>query len=51
MAHSVESKIINDSETTISMENLVPAAYLLKVMQVQEAGNKIEIKTFKIIKN
>ena len=45
------SKIINDSETTISMENLVPAAYLLKVMQVQEAGNKIEIKTFKIIKN
>jgi hypothetical protein len=37
---------VEGSETSIVMNNLVPAIYFLKVIQ----GNK-EIKTFKIIKN
>ncbi len=42
----LESKLIISNETTITMRNLVPATYFLKVT----AGNK-EVKTFKIIKN
>ncbi len=42
----LESKKINGIETTISMANLLPSIYFLKVID----GNK-EVKTFKIIKN
>jgi hypothetical protein len=40
------NKIVEGSETTISMQGLVPGSYFLKV-----TDNKQEIKTFKIIKN
>ncbi|MDQ3190471.1 MAG: T9SS type A sorting domain-containing protein [Bacteroidota bacterium] len=42
----LESKTITSNETTISMGNLVPATYFLKV-----TINNQEVKTFKIIKN
>jgi hypothetical protein len=42
----LESKKVNGNETIISMANLLPNLYLLKVLD-----NKKEIKTFKIIKN
>ena len=42
----IESKKVENNETSIVMSNLVPATYFLKVIQ----DNK-EIKTFKIIKN
>lgn len=41
----LESKILESSETTISMSRYAPSAYFLKVIQ-----NNKEIKTFKIIK-
>ena len=37
---------IENEETVIPMQNLVPSAYILKVIR-----NKRELKTFKIIKN
>ncbi len=40
---------ISASETTISMTNLVPAVYFLKVQQANPAP--LEIKIFRIIKN
>jgi hypothetical protein len=40
------NKKVEGSETTISMQGLVPGSYFLKV-----TDNKQEIKTFKIIKN
>ena len=42
----LESKKVIGYETTISMANLLPAIYFLKVID-----NREEIKTFKIIKN
>jgi len=42
----LESKKINDSETNITIANLVSGTYFLKVV-----SDKKEIKTFKIIKN
>lgn len=42
----LENKKISGNETPISMENLVPAIYFLKVI-----NNHQEIKTFKIVKN
>ena len=42
----LENKKIESNETSIIMSNLVPATYLLKVIQ----SNK-EVKIFKIIKN
>jgi hypothetical protein len=45
-AKLIESKKVSDSETIISMENLVPATYFIKVIQ-----NNKEVKIFKIIKN
>ncbi|MFZ4414651.1 MAG: T9SS type A sorting domain-containing protein [Bacteroidales bacterium] len=42
----LENKKTEGIETTISMKNLVPATYFLKVIK----SNK-EVKTFKIIKN
>jgi hypothetical protein len=42
----LQSEKINDSQTSITMSNLVPATYFLKVIQ-----NNKEVKTFKIIKN
>lgn len=39
-------KQINNAATSISMETLPPATYLLKVMNKQQA-----VKTFKIVKN
>lgn len=42
----LESKMLTGNEITISMENLVPATYFLKII-----NNQIEVKTFKIIKN
>ena len=42
----LENKKVEGNETSISMENLAPAVYFLKVMQ----DNK-EVKSFKIIKN
>lgn len=42
----LESKKVNGNETIISMANLFPSIYFLKVID-----NKKEIKTFKIIKN
>ena len=42
----LENRKIAGSETTISMEILETATYLLKIYD-----NKTEIKTFKIIKN
>ncbi len=41
----LQSQIIEDSETNISMENLLPANYFVKILQ-----NNTEIKVFKIIK-
>jgi hypothetical protein len=41
----LNSSVIESQETNISMQNLVPGIYFLKVIQ----GNK-EIKTYKIIK-
>jgi len=40
---------ITGSETTIPVENLVPAVYFLKVLQT--APSILEVKTFRIIKN
>lgn len=45
-AKLIESKKVSAAETIISMENLVPATYFIKVMQ-----NNREVKIFKIIKN
>ncbi len=42
----LESKKLTGNKTTITMENLVPAAYFLKIINYQKG-----IKTFKIIKN
>ena len=42
----LESKKVNGFETIISMANLIPSIYLLKILD----GNK-EVKIFKIIKN
>jgi hypothetical protein len=42
----IENQLIVNVETIISMEELVPSVYLLKVFAVNE-----EVKTFKIIKN
>ncbi len=42
----LESKNVTGNETIISMANLLPNLYFLKVI-----ANKNEIKTFKIIKN
>lgn len=42
----LESKMVENNETTISMSHYTPSAYFLKVIQ-----NNNEIKTFKIIKN
>jgi len=42
----LQSEKIAGNQTSISMNNLVPATYFVKVVQ----GNK-EVKTFKIIKN
>ena len=42
----LENKKLTGNETTISMENLVPATYFLKV-----TDNNKEVKIFKIIKN
>ena len=47
----LESKKVEGNETTISMDNLVPATYFLKVVQTKHASSPQEIKTFKIIKN
>ena len=41
----VQNDIIQGRETTISMQNLLPATYFLKV-----SDNNIVVKTFKIIK-
>jgi len=41
----LENKKISSNVTFISMENLIPATYLLKI-----SNSNIEIKTFKIIK-
>jgi hypothetical protein len=46
----LENKKVTGNESTISMENLVPATYLLKVVQMKHASYQ-EVKTFKIIKN
>ena len=43
------SKSITENEMTISMKNLTPATYFLKVIQTKDASDK-EIKTIKIIK-
>ncbi len=40
---------VTGSETTISMTNLVPAVYFLKVIQTSPSYQ--EVKTFRIIKN
>ncbi|MES2592778.1 MAG: T9SS type A sorting domain-containing protein [Bacteroidota bacterium] len=45
-AKLLESRKISTPETIISMENLIPATYFIKVIQ----SNK-EVKIFKIIKN
>ncbi|MCE9538618.1 MAG: T9SS type A sorting domain-containing protein [Bacteroidetes bacterium] len=45
-AKLLESKKVSASETIISMENLIPATYFIKVAQ-----NNKEVKIFKIIKN
>ncbi|MES2394717.1 MAG: T9SS type A sorting domain-containing protein [Bacteroidota bacterium] len=45
-AKLIESKKVSAAETIISMGNLVPATYFIKVMQ-----NNKEVKIFKIIKN
>ena len=42
----LQDKKIEDKETEISMENLSAAVYFLKVIQ-----DRIEVKTFKIVKN
>lgn len=42
----LQSEIITGNQTSIYMDNLIPASYFVKVMQ----GDK-ELKTFKIIKN
>jgi hypothetical protein len=42
----LDNKKVTGNETTISMANLFPAVYFLKVID-----NQKEIKTFKIIKN
>jgi regulatory protein YycH of two-component signal transduction system YycFG len=42
----IESKKVENSNTSIDMNNLVPAAYILNVNK-----DNISIKTFKIIKN
>jgi len=42
-----ENRKIESNETSISMENLVPAIYFLKIFD----NSKKEVKTFKIIKN
>ena len=42
----LENKKLTGTETTISMEKLVPASYFLKI-----TNNQKEIKIFKIIKN
>jgi hypothetical protein len=42
----LEYKMVKDNETIISMSQLVPATYFLKVIQ-----NTKEVKSFKIIKN
>lgn len=42
----LESKKVSGNETLISLENLVPAVYFIKVIQ-----NNNEVKIFKIIKN
>ena len=42
----MESKKLTGNKTTISMANLAPAAYFLKVLD-----NQKEVKTFKIIKH
>jgi hypothetical protein len=52
----LETKKLEGNETTISMGNLAPATYFLKVVQTknsssQHASPQQEIKTFKIIKN
>ena len=39
---------VTSSETTISMNNLVPAVYFLKVLQIRPSY--LEVKTFRIIK-
>jgi len=41
----IEARIVTDGETTISMVNLKPAIYLLRV-----TDNQREVKTFKIVK-
>lgn len=45
-AKLIESKKVSAAETIISMGNLVPATYFIKVIQ-----NNKEVKIFKIIKN
>ncbi len=42
----LEIKKVNSSQTSIDMSNFLPATYFLKV-----TDEKIEVKTFKIIKN
>ena len=42
----IENKKLTGYETTITMTNRISAIYFLKVMD-----NKIEVKTFKIVKN
>jgi Secretion system C-terminal sorting domain len=42
----VKNDIIQGRETTISMQNLLPATYFLKIID-----DKIIVKTFKLIKN
>lgn len=42
----LESKMVENNETTIKMSHFAPSAYFLKIIE-----NSKEIKTFKIIKN
>jgi len=46
----IENIKIEGNETTISMKNLIPSTYFLKVIQAKDVSSPKEIKTFKIIK-
>ena len=45
------TKKVESNETTISMKNLAPATYFLKVQKTDEGASIQDIKTFKIVKN
>lgn len=47
----LENRNINGNEASIDMRNLATATYFLKVVKVNPAFSRQEIKTFKIIKN